>query len=264
MIWPILPTAVTAIGDSVCIDCRTRDGAKTGHDGLDIYAPGGTVVVSPVSGTVLRVVNGSTSDDDHAKRAGLWVDIQAKDGKIHRLLHLGHASVSSGQSIKEGATVGDVASQGSGVDSSGRHLHYEIRQKPTGGTAYGDPEDPRGPLADILLDKAYKASEWMFLDSGNAYKDEIRGHIATARKQDDPGKKLSSARAIFAIPDDHPAYKRLYAQVSDSYYYLFHRKEGVEETAKGAASKAVELGKKAAEGAADAAGSLWDIIPLWG
>jgi hypothetical protein len=266
MIWPILPTAVTAVGESVCTDCRLdKEGHKTQpHNGLDLYAPGGTVVASPVKGNVIRVVNGSQQEDESAKQAGLWVDIQADDGKIHRLLHLGHASVSAGQSVKEGDTIGDVASQGSGVEHGARHLHYEIRKRPTGGEAYGAPEDPRTPLADILLDKSYKASEWMFLDSGDAYKDEIRKHIATARNQEDPGKRLSSARAIFAIPEDHPAYKRLTAQVKDSYHYLSHRFEGAKETVKEGGSKAIEYGKKAAEGAADLVGGVWDMIPTWG
>lgn len=109
---------------------RDRLGAPRSHgphEGVDIYAPNGSVVKAWGDGIVKRVIDGRKSDKDSSKRAGLWIDIAANDGNTHRYLHLGSAFVKSDTRVYRGQPIGAI---------DGDHLHFEVRQGHNGyGTA---------------------------------------------------------------------------------------------------------------------------------
>ncbi|OLR95215.1 M23 family metallopeptidase [Actinokineospora bangkokensis] len=76
----------------------------------------GDPVVATAGGTVTRVANeGSTS-------YGRWIEIDHGGGWRSRYAHLSVQRVSVGQSVSQGATIGNVGNTGG---STGAHLHFE-------------------------------------------------------------------------------------------------------------------------------------------
>jgi murein DD-endopeptidase MepM/ murein hydrolase activator NlpD len=88
------------------------------HKGIDIPAPKGTTIIAAESGTVLIASQvsgyGNTVVIDHG--GGLWTWY----GHIRN----GGIKVSEGQTVKRGQKIAEVGSTG---DSTGNHLHFEVR-----------------------------------------------------------------------------------------------------------------------------------------
>jgi peptidoglycan LD-endopeptidase LytH len=124
-IWPLDTNVITSIGDTVTHD---RDGKGRPHKGLDIFAPAGSLVFSVSDGKVLRVTDGRKSDRESTRAAGLWIDILGDDKVIYRYLHLGQSFVESGQRVKVGTRLGDVAKANTSGLGDKPHLHFEIRE----------------------------------------------------------------------------------------------------------------------------------------
>lgn len=99
------------------------------HDGVDIAPPMGTPIVASRAGrvTFAGVMGGY----------GNAIDIDHGDGYQSRYAHQSRFAVGVGQTVAAGQTIGFVGSTG---QSTGPHLHFEIRR---GGT----PIDPRTLVA---------------------------------------------------------------------------------------------------------------------
>ncbi|MGW0699818.1 M23 family metallopeptidase [Streptomyces sp. NPDC002867] len=97
------------------------------HTGVDFIAGSGTSVKSVGPGTVVSAGwSGSYGNE---------VVIQHGDGTYSQYAHLSSLSVSSGQSVAGGEQIGLSGSTG---NSTGPHLHFEIRTSPS----YGSDIDP--------------------------------------------------------------------------------------------------------------------------
>ncbi|MER6444489.1 peptidase [Streptomyces venezuelae] len=97
------------------------------HTGVDFIASMGTTVKAVGAGTVVSAGwSGSYGNE---------VVIRHADGKYSQYAHLSQLSVSSGQSVTAGQTIGLSGSTG---NSTGPHLHFEIRTTPS----YGSDMDP--------------------------------------------------------------------------------------------------------------------------
>ncbi|MFI2369209.1 peptidoglycan DD-metalloendopeptidase family protein [Streptomyces sp. NPDC018833] len=97
------------------------------HTGVDFIAGSGTSVKSVGPGTVVSAGwSGSYGNE---------VVIQHGDGTYSQYAHLSSLSVSSGQSVSGGEQIGLSGSTG---NSTGPHLHFEIRTSPS----YGSDIDP--------------------------------------------------------------------------------------------------------------------------
>ncbi|MQS38438.1 M23 family metallopeptidase, partial [Streptomyces katsurahamanus] len=97
------------------------------HTGVDFTAPTGTGVRSVGPGTVVSAGwNGAYGNE---------VVVQHSDGKYSQYAHLSSLSVSAGQSVSGGQQIGLSGSTG---NSTGPHLHFEIRTSPS----YGSDVDP--------------------------------------------------------------------------------------------------------------------------
>ena len=90
--------------------------ANPNHSGVDLRAATGTKVYSPVSGTVSKVVNGTTG-------FGKYVDVKTEEGYTLRFAHLSGAKVAPGQKISAGDV---VALSGASGNVTGAHLHFGV------------------------------------------------------------------------------------------------------------------------------------------
>ncbi|MFE7385505.1 peptidoglycan DD-metalloendopeptidase family protein [Streptomyces zhihengii] len=97
------------------------------HTGVDFVAATGTSVKAVAAGTVVSAGWGGSYGNE--------VVIQHTDGTYSQYAHLSSLSVSSGQSVTGGEQIGLSGSTG---NSTGPHLHFEIRT----GASYGSDVDP--------------------------------------------------------------------------------------------------------------------------
>ncbi|MFD7084631.1 peptidoglycan DD-metalloendopeptidase family protein [Streptomyces sp. NPDC059918] len=97
------------------------------HTGVDFIASSGTTVRAVGAGTVVSAGWGGAYGNE--------VVIRHADGKYSQYGHLSQLSVSAGQSLTGGQTIGLSGSTG---NSTGPHLHFEIRTGPS----YGSDIDP--------------------------------------------------------------------------------------------------------------------------
>ncbi|MGW4025961.1 M23 family metallopeptidase [Streptomyces sp. NPDC005009] len=97
------------------------------HTGVDFAVPTGTSLKAVGAGTVVSA--------GWAGAYGNQVVIQLEDGHYAQYAHLSSLSVSAGQTVTGGQQVGLSGSTG---NSTGPHLHFEIRTTPD----YGSDVDP--------------------------------------------------------------------------------------------------------------------------
>ncbi len=97
------------------------------HAGIDIAAPIGTPVYTPVDGIVLEA--------GPASGFGLAVAVQHSDGAITLYGHVNQMFVSAGEVVAAGQQIAEVGNRG---QSTGPHLHFEVH---TGGL-YADRGNP--------------------------------------------------------------------------------------------------------------------------
>lgn len=93
-----------------------KRGASTNHKGIDLATPTGTAVMASCGGTVTRA--------GWAAGYGYVVFIQHPDGRETRYGHLSKVLVSAGQKVSQGQK---IALSGNTGNSTGPHLHFEIR-----------------------------------------------------------------------------------------------------------------------------------------
>ena len=89
-------------------------GAEQFHRGVDIAVPTGTTVLAAMDGTVT-----TATYDSHY---GNYVVIEDSNGYCTKYAHMDTLSVSAGQTVKHGDTMGTTGNTGS---STGSHLHIE-------------------------------------------------------------------------------------------------------------------------------------------
>ncbi|MCX5394312.1 LysM peptidoglycan-binding domain-containing M23 family metallopeptidase [Streptomyces sp. NBC_00094] len=97
------------------------------HTGVDFIASSGTTVRAVGAGTVVSA--------GWSGAYGNEVVIQHADGSYSQYAHLSSLAISSGQSVSGGQQIGLSGSTG---NSTGPHLHFEIRTSPS----YGSDVDP--------------------------------------------------------------------------------------------------------------------------
>jgi murein DD-endopeptidase MepM/ murein hydrolase activator NlpD len=90
------------------------------HYGIDLAVPTGTNVKAAAGGTVLRAFNNGGY--------GLFVEIDHGNGWITRYGHNSKLLVKAGDKVSRGTS---IAKSGNTGDSTGPHLHFEIRKSGT-------------------------------------------------------------------------------------------------------------------------------------
>ncbi|MGC9500339.1 M23 family metallopeptidase [Streptomyces sp. WG7] len=102
------------------------------HSGQDFAVPIGTNVVAAHGGTVVKA-GGNGAGDGPAY--GNAIVIKHGNGTYSQYAHLSKINVNAGQVVKTGQS---IAKSGNTGNSSGPHLHFEIRTTPN----YGSAVDP--------------------------------------------------------------------------------------------------------------------------
>ncbi|WP_340377002.1 M23 family metallopeptidase [Streptomyces sp. SS7] len=99
------------------------------HSGQDFAVPSGTKVVAAHGGTVVKA-GGNGAGDGPAY--GNAIVIKHGNGTYSQYAHLSHIDVKAGQIVKTGQR---IALSGNTGNSSGPHLHFEIRKTANYGSA---------------------------------------------------------------------------------------------------------------------------------
>jgi murein DD-endopeptidase MepM/ murein hydrolase activator NlpD len=114
------------------------------HTGVDFKAPAGTPVVAAQAGRVLEVSQRVSWGESY----GTAIVVLHRDMTRAIYAHLSKTLVRPNQQIEMGERIGKVGSTG---NSTGAHLHFEVRKgnpKTGEGYKYGDDIDPAPYLAD--------------------------------------------------------------------------------------------------------------------
>ncbi|NED05252.1 M23 family metallopeptidase [Streptomyces sp. SID6648] len=99
------------------------------HSGQDFAVPIGTPVTAAHTGTVVKAGPNGAGD---GPAYGNAVVIKHSNGKYSQYAHLSKVNVKIGQQVKTGQK---IALSGNTGNSSGPHLHFEIRTTPNYGSA---------------------------------------------------------------------------------------------------------------------------------
>ncbi|KUL70004.1 MULTISPECIES: M23 family metallopeptidase [unclassified Streptomyces] len=99
------------------------------HSGQDFAVPTGTKVMAAHGGTVVKA-GGNGAGDGPAY--GNAIVIKHGNGTYSQYAHLSRIEVKIGQVVKTGQ---EIAKSGNTGNSSGPHLHFEIRKTPNYGSA---------------------------------------------------------------------------------------------------------------------------------
>ncbi|MGW0822842.1 transglycosylase family protein [Streptomyces sp. NPDC002845] len=123
------PTRVAPVNASTGTAYRTAGSSwsKGYHTGVDFPVPTGTSVKAAAAGKVVTAGWGGSF--------GYQVVIRHADGRYTQYAHLSAITVKSGQSVDAGQRIGRSGSTG---NSTGPHLHFEVRTGP----GFGSDIDP--------------------------------------------------------------------------------------------------------------------------
>ncbi len=173
---PIKSSDLLRLGESLS---SHRRGSGRVHKGLDLFAPAGSPVLSPVEGRVLRVVNGTAGRRQAQQHAGWFIDVAGSDPDlpnasgiplVFRLLHLDPdvgTRFQGGERVKAGQQIGRVGARGtSGVLHAQPHIHFEIargdydqRRREESGDGYGERIDPLKVLPSTYVQRGLAMSD---------------------------------------------------------------------------------------------------------
>ncbi len=98
-----------------------RDGGKRKHEGVDIFAPKGTLVVAPTDGVITSVGNSPLGGKT------VWMN-DVKRGHSYYFAHLDSQIVRSGKKVKQGDAIGLVGNTGNAKNTPS-HLHFGVYQR---------------------------------------------------------------------------------------------------------------------------------------
>ncbi|MBO0512573.1 M23 family metallopeptidase, partial [Streptomyces beijiangensis] len=100
------------------------------HSGQDFVVPSGTAVKAVHGGTVVKASNNLDGAGD-GSAYGNAIVIKHDNGTYSQYAHLTSADVTVGQTVTTGQVIGHSGSTG---NSTGPHLHFEIRTTPDYGS----------------------------------------------------------------------------------------------------------------------------------
>lgn len=98
-----------------------RDGGKRRHEGIDIFAPKGTIIVAPSDGVITSVGYNSLGGKV------IWMN-DSKRKHSYYFAHLDSQIVRNGAIVRQGDTLGTVGNTGN-ARRTRSHLHFGVYKK---------------------------------------------------------------------------------------------------------------------------------------
>jgi murein DD-endopeptidase MepM/ murein hydrolase activator NlpD len=130
-------------------DIDYSDFGLIGHNGIDYACPVGTQIYAVAQGVVTKI---QTDPDGY----GLHIRIQHPNGVKPEFrtiyAHLSNVAVSLGHEVAKGEIIGQSGNTG---NSTGPHLHFEMRLEPQVDNGYGGACDPT-PYFETIQDESEK------------------------------------------------------------------------------------------------------------
>lgn len=134
LVWPISgqpwgSSIVDPFGGKQARSAGTTVPLPSMNVGMDVSAPLGTLIVSPIAGTVVEVHEAQNAHDPNEYHGwGGTIVIQGADGQYHRLSHqtpgvFAMAGLKVGSQVVAGQPIGTVGVSG---NSTGPHLDWEV------------------------------------------------------------------------------------------------------------------------------------------
>lgn len=105
------------------------------HPAIDLFAPIGARLESPVDGTVVHLTRADTS-----RIGGNSVTIRARDGTYYYFAHMDRIMVQEGRPVRAGMQIGTVGNTGS-AENTTPHCHFEVYIIRGGRRFHLDPDD---------------------------------------------------------------------------------------------------------------------------
>jgi murein DD-endopeptidase MepM/ murein hydrolase activator NlpD len=119
--FPVQGVSGRAVGSGFGV---ARDSGARRHDGIDIFAPGGTPVVAAADGWITRQTTNRLGGNV------VWIWTPSADASLY-YAHLERRAVDAGERVRAGDVVGYVGNTGN-ARSAAPHLHFGIYTR-TGG-----------------------------------------------------------------------------------------------------------------------------------
>lgn len=139
---PLSPVKKEIINQSfgVVPNPKTLNKSKHFHSGIDFDGAVGSPVTSVTCGTV--IYSGRVKNPNHWSWGyGEHIQIRDPQGRVHLYAHLFKRAVKVGQEVEAGQFIGEIGLSG---NTSGPHLHYEVRKK-------GEPPKTEAELQEATL-----------------------------------------------------------------------------------------------------------------
>lgn len=124
---------------------------QVGTHGIDLV--GDDTIYGTCNGTVTRI--------DYDKNYGNFIVVKATDNKFHWFCHLSKVTCSVRQKISRTTKIGIMGSTG---NSTGKHLHFEIRNS---SNKYADTTDPASYMKIPNLVGTYNSSNYQLTENQN-------------------------------------------------------------------------------------------------
>ena len=121
--WMMWPSYCWTLNDPYGMRVNPVTGKYTMHNGVDIGASSGSSIYAAAGGTVIQA--GSNGG------YGNCVMVNHGNGYTTLYAHMSSIAVSNGQTVSQGQVLGYVGSTG---NTTGPHLHFEVRVSATGAT----------------------------------------------------------------------------------------------------------------------------------
>ena len=133
------------------------------HTGIDLV--GDDTIYGTCDGTVTKI--------GYDKSYGNYITVKAPDGKYHWFCHLSKVTCTEGQKISRTTKIGVMGSTG---NSTGKHLHFEIRNS---SNKYADNSDPAAYMGIPNKVGDYNSSNYQVDSSSNSNTSNTSGELKT-------------------------------------------------------------------------------------
>lgn len=176
-----MPTNIPLTGKFrvTCEYKRKGNWAAGWHTGIDLV--GDEIIYGSCDGTVIRT--------GYDKSYGNFIVVKALDGRFHWFCHLSKVTCSVGQKISRITKIGVMGSTG---NSTGKHLHFEIRNA---SNKYADTSNPADYMGIPNVVGSYDSSNYQLpkQKTNDTNIEELKTLVRNTNLRDKPTTKGSTA-----------------------------------------------------------------------